>query len=42
MFPQLELAAILEDLRESGSIQATVGNILDGRFRQQNITATIV
>ncbi|VBB33486.1 unnamed protein product [Acanthocheilonema viteae] len=37
MFPQLEMAAILEDLRESGSVQATVENILDSRFRQQNI-----
>uniref|UniRef100_A0A1I7VSA3 CUE domain-containing protein n=1 Tax=Loa loa TaxID=7209 RepID=A0A1I7VSA3_LOALO len=37
MFPQLEIAAILEDLRESGSVQATVENILDSRFQQQNI-----
>uniref|UniRef100_A0A915PX86 CUE domain-containing protein n=1 Tax=Setaria digitata TaxID=48799 RepID=A0A915PX86_9BILA len=37
MFPQLEMAAILEDLRESGSVQATVENILESRFRQQNI-----
>ncbi|EJW75551.1 hypothetical protein WUBG_13540 [Wuchereria bancrofti] len=37
MFPQLEVASVLEDLRESGSVQATVENILDGRFRQQDI-----
>ncbi|VIO95443.1 CUE domain containing protein [Brugia malayi] len=37
MFPHLEVASVLEDLRESGSVQATVENILDGRFRQQDI-----
>ncbi|VDM91464.1 unnamed protein product [Litomosoides sigmodontis] len=37
MFPQLEMAAILEDLRESGSVQATVENILENRFRHRNV-----
>ncbi|KAM3722101.1 E3 ubiquitin-protein ligase AMFR [Dirofilaria immitis] len=37
MFPQFEIATIIEDLRESGSVQATVENILENRFPQQNI-----
>lgn len=31
MFPQLSLDVIIEDLRISGSTQATIENILEGR-----------
>lgn len=32
MFPQMPLDAIMEDLRVSGSSQATIENILEGRI----------
>ncbi|VDM98105.1 unnamed protein product [Thelazia callipaeda] len=38
MFPQLEMEAIMGDLQASGSLQATVENILDGRLRMNDAT----
>ena len=32
MFPHLPLAAIIDDLHETGAVEATVENILEGRL----------
>ncbi|VDK88629.1 unnamed protein product, partial [Onchocerca ochengi] len=37
MFPQFDITTVVEFLRETGSVQATVENILDSRLPQQNI-----
>lgn len=40
MFPQLAMESILQDLRESGSAQATIENILEGRLDEYNASIT--
>uniref|UniRef100_A0A0N5AHV8 CUE domain-containing protein n=1 Tax=Syphacia muris TaxID=451379 RepID=A0A0N5AHV8_9BILA len=40
MFPQLGVETILQDIRESGSTQATIENILEGRLEEYNSSIT--
>lgn len=41
MFPQVELSLIWNDLRVSGSVQATIDNILEGRLSAEQFDAQI-
>uniref|UniRef100_A0A915ACK0 Autocrine motility factor receptor n=1 Tax=Parascaris univalens TaxID=6257 RepID=A0A915ACK0_PARUN len=41
MFPQVELSLIWNDLRVSGSVQATIENILEGRLSAEQFDAQI-
>lgn len=38
MFPQLDIGTILEDIRETGSAQATIENILEGRLVSRSLS----